>query len=281
MAHETAILVEGLAIGESPRWHDGRLWLCEWGTGRLLSVDEAGRVHIELERDPAIFPFSADWLPDGRMLLTTGPEGLVLREETDGALVTHADLRPLSDKPWHEIVVDQHGNAYVGGINFDLMGGEAPAPGVIALVAPDGSSRLVAEGLSFPNGIALAAAGRTLIVAESYVPCLTAFDVAPDGTLSGRRVWASLGIPPDGICVDADGAVWVASMGGLQRVREGGDVLDEVPLDRGCFACVLGGPDGRTLYVAAAEWHGPERFLEGRTGQVVTLHAPAPRAGRP
>jgi sugar lactone lactonase YvrE len=181
--------------------------------------------------------------------------------------------------------VDGRGNAYVNGGGFDLMAGESFAPGIIVLVTPDGSARRVADGIAFPNGMLVTADNRTLIVAESYGKKLTAFEIEEDGSLSNRRVWAELGDGvPDGICLDAENAVWYGDVPNMRcvRVREGGEVLQTIELDRGCFACALGGQERRTLFMIATEWKGPERmFAEPRTGQVLTTDAPAPAAGWP
>ena len=186
--------------------------------------------------------------------------------------------------PWNDIVVDGAGNAYVDNIGFDFPGGQF-APGTIALVTPDGTARQVADDLAFPNGIAITADGGTLIVAESYAERLTAFAIDDDGRLRDRRVWAlTPGDHPDGICVDADGAVWYADVGNRHcvRVREGGEVLDTVECDRGCFACALGGAKESTLFIVAQEWGGPEGLRQAaRTGQVLAASAPARRAGWP
>jgi sugar lactone lactonase YvrE len=260
-------LLTGIALGESPRWHDGRLWFSDWVAGELLAVDLAGRREV-IGRTTS-FPFCIDWLPDGRLLIVSA--GRVLRREPDGAIVTHAELTPISRFKWNEIVVDRRGNAYVNSIGFDFPGGEF-APGVIALVTPDGAARRVADGVAFPNGMAVTPDGRTLIVAESYGQKLTAFEIGTDGSLANRRVWAELpGGYPDGICLDASGAVWYADVPNRScvRVREGGEVLQRVTLDRGCFSCALGGADGKTLFLVAAEWSGKPSAK--RTGQVLTL----------
>jgi sugar lactone lactonase YvrE len=222
-------------------------------------------------------------MPDGRLLIVSGGDGRLLRREPDGSMVTHADLGRLSRYPWNEIVVDGRGNIFLNGIGFDFPAG-AFAPGIIALVAPDGSVRQVADGVAFPNGMAVAPDGETLIVAESYANQLTAFDIAADGGLSNRRVWAEVGNDhPDGICLDAEGAIWYADVGTKRcvRVREGGEVLREIELDRGCFACMLGGTDGRTLFMLAAVFDPAAMFGGERTGQVLTAEAPAPGAGWP
>jgi sugar lactone lactonase YvrE len=278
------ILLTGLAMGESPRWHEDRLWLSDWGAQEIVAADLDGKSEVVV-RTPFGLPFCIDWLPDGRLLIVSGREGLLLRREPDGSLVTHADLRGLSDKAWNEIVVDGRGNAYINGGGFDLMAGEEFAPGIVALVTPDGSARQVADGIAFPNGMVVTPDDATLIVAESYAKRLTAFDIAADGSLSNRRVWADLqdGVP-DGICLDAENAVWYGDVPNKRcvRVREGGDVLQTIELDRGCFACALGGPDRRTLFMMATEWSGPANmFAEPRTGQVLTAEAPAPGAGWP
>ena len=279
---EPQILMTGIAFGESPRWHDDRLWFADWGAQELIAVDLEGRSEVVV-RVPS-FPFCIDWLPDGRLLIVSARDRLLLRREPDGSLVTHADLGQLSAHPWNDIVVDGRGNAYVGNIGFDFPGGEF-APGILALVAPDGSARQVAEGVAFPNGIAVTPDNSTLILAESYGNTLTAFDIAADGSLSNQRVWADLdGGVPDGICVDAEGAVWYADVPNMRcvRVREGGEVLQTIEADRGCFACMLGGADGRTLFIVAREWRGPESMADGaRTGQVLTVPAPAAGAGWP
>jgi sugar lactone lactonase YvrE len=281
---EPKVLVRGLAYVESPRWHDGRLWFAHWGAGEIVAVavEENGEPVSEVVGDgPPGLGWSIDWLPDGRLLVTG--DGLT-RREPDGSTFPHADLRGLSED-WNEIVVDGRGNTYVNGrCEFDF---DADPPGILALVTPDGAVRQVADGLAFPNGMAVTPDNATLIVAESFAGRLTAFDVADDGSLANRRVWAELdGGAPDGICLDADGAIWYADVPNRRcaRVREGGQVLDTVELDRGAFACMLGGSDGRTLFVLAAEWRGPEQLddaLAARTGQVLTVRAPAPRAGWP
>ena len=281
---QTNTLITGLLVGESPRWHDDRLWLCNWGAQEVVAVGLDGSSKVVLGVYTTI-PFSIDWLPDGRLLVVLGPEKVILRQEGDGSLVTHADLSDVPGPGFNEIVVDGRGNAYVNGAGFDLMAGEAFKPGIVALVTPDGKAREVADGVAFPNGMAITPDDATLIVAESYARRLTAFDIEADGSLGNRRVWADLGDGvPDGICVDAEGAVWYADVPNRRcvRVREGGDVLATVELDRGGFACMLGGPDGRTLFIAAAQWRGTQAMFEGEpSGQVVVARAPAPHAGRP
>ena len=276
-------LMTGIDFGESPRWHDGRLWFADWGAEELIAVDLDG--NSEVIAPVHSFPFCIDWLPDGTLLVVSGRDRSVLRMGTDQSLETYVDLHPLSDKGWNEIVVDGRGNAYVNGGGFDLMAGEPFAPGIVALVTPDGSARQVADGIAFPNGMAVMPDNRTLIVAESYGGRLTAFTIHDDGSLGDRRVWAEFGdAAPDGVCIDATGAVWYADVPHrcCVRVAEGGDVLNRIELDRGCFSCALGGDDGRTLFMVTREWNGAGAVSsEPLTGQLVTARAPEPGAGWP
>ena len=277
---EPRVLLDGLAYVESARWHDGRLWFAHWGTDEIIAVDLEGRSEI-VGRGPGGLGWSIDWLPDGR-LLTTG-SGL-FRHEPDGSVVPHAELGSLADD-WNELVVDGRGNVYVNGrCEFDFSGG--PPKGVIALVTPDGEARQVADGIAFPNGMVVTPDHRTLIIAESMAGRLTAFDIEADGSLGNRRTWAE-GIGADGICLDADGAVWAQS-GPMESacilVREGGEIVERVELDRSPFSCMLGGPDGKSLFVLAAEWRGFEQIeqaMADRTGQVLVVDAPSPHAGWP
>jgi sugar lactone lactonase YvrE len=284
---EAKPLLTGLVIGESPRWHDGRLWFANWGAEEIVAVDLAGNAEVVAKGPPGL-GWSIDWLPDGRLLVTG--DGLK-RIEPDGSMVPHADLSGLGVDGFNEIVVDGRGNVYVnGGIDFEPEAGTAP--GIIALVTPEGSARRVAEDIAFPNGMVVTPDNSTLVIAESFARRLTAFDIADDGTLSNRRVWAD-GVGPDGICMDADGAIWVdvGEFGDnlVGRVREGREVLDQVKLDMACFACMLGGENRDTLFMLAADWRMSEGFAENiarltegpRTGQVLTAPAPAPGVGWP
>jgi sugar lactone lactonase YvrE len=279
-------LLTGLAFGESPRWHAGRLWVSDWGTREIITVGLDGKHKVIVRLDfPSFQAICMDWLPDGRLLIVSSLAGLLLCMQPGGSLVTYADLAKLSGKGWNEIVVDGRGHAYVNGGGFNLAAGEPFAPGIIALVTPDGSARQVADGIAFPNGMAVTPDNGTLIVAESYAQKLTAFDIAADGSLSNRRVWADLGDgAPDGICIDSEDAVWYADVPNKRcvRVREGGEVLQTVELDRGCFACMLGGADRKTLFIVAREWRGMERTTDAqRTCQVLAIQAPAAGAGWP
>jgi sugar lactone lactonase YvrE len=279
---EPQTLMTGIVFGESPRWRDGRLWFSDWGAQEIVAVDPEGRSEVIVHMPSS--PFCIDWLPDGRLLVVSAGDGLLLRREPDGSLETHSDLSSLSNHPWNDIVVDGRGNAYVGNIGFDFPDGEF-APGTLALVTPDGSARQVADGVAFPNGIVVTPDGSTLILAESYANRLTAFDIAADGRLSNRRVWADLGDGvPDGICLDAEGAVWYGDVPNKRcvRVREGGEVLKTIDLDDGCFACMLGGVGRKTLFMVSQEWSGMvSSGDEERTGRLLTVPAPAAGAGWP
>jgi sugar lactone lactonase YvrE len=278
---ELRTLMTDLCVGVSPRWHEGRLWFSHWGDREIVAVDVDGHSEV-VAPGPKVAGYCLDWLPDGRLLVTGEQE--LLRQEADGSLVTHADLSALPMGP-NEVVVDGRGNIYVICIGF-AFGQEEFRPGAIGLVTPDGSVRTVAEDIHFPNGMVVTPDNSTLIVAESWTNRLTAFDIDEDGGLSGRRVWAD--IQGDGICLDAEGAIWTQVLGddkpACLRVREGGEVLDRIDLDRACFAAALGGPDGRTLFMMVAVFPGVDKLGElftSHTGQIVTAGAPAPAAPRP
>jgi sugar lactone lactonase YvrE len=278
---EVRTLMTGLMFGESPRWHDGHFWVSDWVAHEVIAVDLEGKSQVVV-REPSI-PLCFDFLPDGRLVMMSGRR--ILRLELDGSRAIHADLTGLSEVGWNEIVVDGRANAYVNTAGFDLMAGADFAPGIVAVVTADGSARQVADGVAFPNGMAVTPDNLTLIVAESYGRKLTAFDIEADADLSNRRVWADLGDGvPDGICLDAENAVWYGDVPNKRcvRVREGGEVLQTINLDRGCFACMLGGTDRRTLLLVATEWRGPAGMTDGRrTGRVLTVKAPAPGVGWP
>ena len=269
-------LVSGLAMGESARWHDGRFWCSDWVVGEVLAVDLDGTATVAARSTS--FPFCFDWLPDGTMVVTSNA-GLERLES--GVLVPFVDMTALSHHGWNEVIVDAGGNAYVNSPNFDMSHGfdfdVGSRSGVIALVTPHGEARLVADGVAFPNGMAITPDGSTLIVAESFASRLGAWDIGADGSLSNRRVWAPLQNGADGISIDAQGAVWCATQRGCERVLEGGEVTDGIPFDLFGFSCALGGTDGRTLFMVANEWNGPENIGKGpRTGRVNTVEVAVP-----
>ena len=281
-------LLTGLVIGESPRWHDGRLWFANWGAEEIVAVDADGNAEVAAKGPPGL-GWSIDWLPDGRLLVT----GRGLRRiEPDGSMVPHADMSAAGVDDFNELVVDGRGNIYVNG-GCDFHPGAGNAPGIIALVTPDGEVRRVADGIAFPNGMAVTPDNSTLVISESFAARLTAFDIDDDGGLSNRRIWAD-GVGPDGICIDSDGAVWTgvdqAGPGEfIGRVLNGGEVLDRVQVEMPCFACMLGGEDRRTLFMLVADWRMSDgfednitRLTEGPpTGRLLMAQAPAPGAGWP
>ncbi|MCK9928287.1 SMP-30/gluconolactonase/LRE family protein [Frankia sp. Mgl5] len=279
--NEIRTLLTGRGLVESPRWHGERLYFSDWSAGEIVAVDLAGGSEVVARVES--LPLCTAWLPDGRLLIVSSAAGLLLRRQPDGALVTHADLGGVG---WNDIVVDGRGNAYVDRVGFDPVGGGPFGPGSVALVTVDGAVRQVAEDVAFPNGMAVTPDNATLIVADSYRHCLLAFDIGADGGLSNRRVWADLGVgAPDGICVDAQNAVWYADVPNQRcvRVAEGGRVLGTVRLDRGCFACALGGPDGTELFMVAAEWRGmtEAEMVSPGSGQVLVTQVDVPGAGWP
>jgi sugar lactone lactonase YvrE len=289
---EPKVLLDGLAMVESPRWHDGRLWFAHWGTGEIRAVDLDGKSDV-VGYGPEGLGWTIDWLPDGR-LLVTGTELLCVGP--DGSAAPYADLTDIGEFGWNDIVVDGRGNVYVTSIAFDYLAGKPPDAGIIVLVTPDGRSREVADGLKFPNGMVVTPDNSTLIIGESFAGRLTAFDIDDAGSLSNRRVWAE-GLGPDAICMDSDGAIWTGTGdtrvstgrddspgGAVARVREGGAELNRVEHDRSILGCALGGPDRRTLFLVATEWRGIDQrdnILAERTGQVLTVQAPAPGVGWP
>ncbi len=280
-----APFVEGLYFGEGPRWHDGRLWFSDFDDEAVFSVGEDGRPRREVDVPGS--PSGLGWLPDGRLLVVCMTEHAVLRQEPDGSLTQHASLLPWSVFRANDMIVDAAGGAYVGNFGFDLDGflhGDAtPATTSLVRVDPDGTARQAAADLRFPNGMVLTPDGRTLVLAETMGFQLTAFDVAPDGSLSNRRVWASLdGCAPDGICLDADGCVWAANALGAEcvRVAEGGEVVGRVVTSQPAFACMLGGADRRTLFCCTA----PSSEPGGRTsrqGRIERAEVDIPGAGQP
>ncbi|HEX4521363.1 MAG TPA: SMP-30/gluconolactonase/LRE family protein [Gaiellaceae bacterium] len=281
------VLCEGFGLVESPRWHEGRLWFSDWIAGEIIAVDDAGNSEVIVRHRS--LPLCFDFLPDGRLVLVSNEQLALLTLEPDGALSTYADLSKLSRFGCNEIVVDGRGNAYVNSPNFEFSAGPpsgAVQPGFVALVRPDGTADVVAEDIAFPNGMAIDADNCTLVVADSYRHQLVGLDIGPGGDVTGRRIWADLGdAAPDGICLDAEGAVWYADVPHRRcvRVAEGGEQLAEVPLDRGAFACMLGGVSTPQLYIVAARWFGKES-LEGDTswdGQVIRTGASVPGAGWP
>ncbi len=282
-ARTTTVVLDGLAFPEGPRWHDGRLWFSDQHDKRVVAmeVDGTAETIIEVPQQAS----GLGWLTDGRLLVVSMLDRKVMRLELDAALVVHADLSELAPGACNDMVVDARGRAYVGNFGFDMYGGEKPRETCLIAVQPDGSARVAAEEMAFPNGSVITADGSTLLVGESMASRISAFDIAPDGTLGNRRVWAQLeGATVDGMCLDAEGAVWAACpfTGRVLRVREGGEVVDEVKgTHPGAFACMLGGADRRTLYLCTAPTHVPDEARVARGGRIEAVTVDVPGAGWP
>ncbi|HEY3556804.1 MAG TPA: SMP-30/gluconolactonase/LRE family protein [Kribbella sp.] len=275
------LLIDDLAMPESARWHDGRLWFCNWIAQQVVAIAADGTAEYFDVPVENLMGWSIDWTPDGR-LLTTGDK--LRRYEPDGSVTV------LAEQSANELVLDAHGNIYLDGADFNFSGGEAPKPGWIKLVTPDGAVREVADGIEFPNGMVLTPDGRTLVISESFAGRLTAFDVQPDGGLANRRVFAE-NLGPDGICLDAEGAIWVQTgREGVVRVADGGEILQRIdlPENRAPFSLTLADFDGPTLCILTSEWHMDDtignnlaRLRSGaRTGQIHTVPVAVPAATR-
>lgn len=284
-------LASGLHFGEAPRWHDGALWFSDFFDYAVKTVDLSG--HVEVKVSVPDRPSGLGWLPDGRLLIVSMTERVVLRLE-GARLVLHADLSQIATFHCNDMVVDSAGRAYVGNFGFDLDTAEingtlddvlaAHSGATMARVDPDGSVHAAATGLTFPNGTVITPDGKTMIVAESFARRLTAFDIEADGSLSNRRVWADLGTRvPDGICLDTEGAVWVANPVANEcfRVGEGGEILDIVETDQRCFACMLGGEDRRTLFMLTSQFSLAVEAAAHRTGNVLIADVDVAGAGLP
>ena len=295
-SRELTVVLEGYSYLECPRWHDGRLWVSDFYTERVVATDGQGRAEVMAEV-PAQ-PSGLGFLPDGRALIVSMRDHRILVRDADGGLTDHADLSAAVPAVLNDMVVDEHGGAYVGNFGFDLMGGAPMRTTTLTRVAPDGTVTEAADGLAFPNGMVILPGG-VLVVAETFAARLTAFDIAPDGGLSGRREWARFGdapattdvgeavgqlaVAPDGICADAEGAIWVADAlhGRVLRVREGGEVVEEIPTGTGVYACMLGGDDGRTLFLCTAPSFAEHERRPVREARLLATRVDVPHAGRP
>ncbi len=281
MELDTTTLARGFAFPECPRWRDGRLWFSDQHDGLVhaLTMDR----QIESFAVPGR-PSGLGWLPDGDLLVVSMLEHRLYRRR-DGRLSVHAELAAVHPGNSNDMVVDAAGRAYVGNIGYDFDGGEAFRPTAIALVTPDGAVSVAAENVACPNGSVITPEGASLIVAESSGFCLAEYDIEADGRLTGRRLFADLGdIVPDGICLDDEGCIWVAApfAGAALRVRRGGEIVDSAPIRDGqAYACMLGGADGRDLFICCATGHAPHETVEARAGRIDLARAPAARAGWP
>lgn len=282
MARAAQVLLEGLAFPEGPRWRDGELWFSDMHDRTVKAVDPSGRCRdvVRVESDPS----GLGWLPDGRLLVVSMRDRRLLRLDPEG-LREHADLSGIATGHTNDMVCDALGRAYVGNFGFDFMARAEPRNASLALVTPDGRVSEAAADLAFPNGAVITPDGRTLVVGESFAARLTAFDVAEDGSLWGRRLWAQLppGQTADGICLDAEGAIWVASPPGgvLLRVHEGGRVSDEVAVRGQAIACMLGGADRTTLFACSADALDPETCRAQRSARIEVASVEVPGAGFP
>jgi sugar lactone lactonase YvrE len=294
------LLAQGLYFGEGPRWRpdtdgtngDGRLWYSDFYAGTVNSVSLAGDVRVEVTLDDQ--PSGLGWMPDGSLLIVSMTRRHLLRRDQAGTLHLHADLSLIAGFHCNDMVVDSAGRAYVGNFGFDLDAAlqTRGTEGVfmdhptanLARVDTDGSVHVAAEGLHFPNGSVITPDGQTLIVGETLGGCLTAFDIGPDGNLSNRRVWASTWPRvPDGICLDAEGAVWIANPIAPECVRigKGGDVLDVIATDLPCFACMLGGPGGKNLFMLSAPTSEAQVCQESPQAKIWIADVDVARAGLP
>jgi sugar lactone lactonase YvrE len=282
MPATTRVLLDGLIFPEGPRWHEGALYFSDMHAGIVWRLTPEGNATKVWEFTGTVSGLG--WLPDGTMLVVSMADRRLLRMTPQGPK-TAADLSSFVANVINDMVVDRKGGAYIGNFGFDLINGETPRPTVLLCVGPDGGVRVVADNLHFPNGMVITPDDKTLIVGETYGARLTAFEIQSDGSLTNRRVFAAVeGIRPDGICLDAEGAVWVAWPGGnkVVRVRKGGEIADTIPLpDRHAYACMLGGADRRELYVCTARSHLPKIAAEQRAGKIEVVRVEVPGAGLP
>lgn len=279
---DVEVVADGFCFTEGPRWHEGRLWFSDMHDGWVCALTPNGQLEriARVEHEPS----GLGWLPDGRLLVVSMQDRRLIRREMDGTFVAHADLGELATFHCNDMVVDGKGRAWVGNFGFDLHGGAAPTATVLIRVDPDGSVHCAAENVMFPNGCVITPDGATLIVAETFGACLTAFDISSDGALSNRRSWAQLpeGAVPDGICLDAMQGIWIASptTNECLRLEEGGSVTDRVALDRGAFACMLGDADRRSLYICTARDSDPAKTHE-RSARIERVRVEHPGMGLP
>lgn len=274
------LLLDGGAFFEGPRWHEGRLWFSDMHGRQVMTVDLGGRSEVVAEVPNR--PSGLGWLPSGELLVVSMSDRKLLRMEQSG-FVEHADLSGIAGYECNDMVVDRHGRAYVGHFGFDHFAHGEYRPASIIAVDPDGQVRTVANDLMFPNGTVITEDGRTLVVGESYGRRLTSFDIESDGSLSGRRVWADIGMAPDGICLDSEACVWVASPTGRAFVRfaEGGTVLQRLDVGRRAIACMLGGADGRTLFLLTSDTIDAAKSTSLMSARIETVRVDVPAAGLP
>ena len=274
------LLLEGGAFYEGPRWHENKLWVSDMHGRQILTVDMDGR--SEVVATVPHRPSGLGWLPGGNLVTVSMSDRKILRLEPSG-LVEHADLSGIARHECNDMVVDCQGRAYVGHFGFDHFAHARYQPASLIAVDPDGTARVVAGDLMFPNGAVISDDGLTMVVAESYGRRLTAFDIESDGTLKNRRVWAKIGMAPDGICLDSEGCIWVASPTERAAVRfsEGGEELERVNVGRKAIACMLGGPDRRTLFLLTSKTTEARKAPVLCSARIETITVGVPGAGLP
>ncbi len=282
MAQSAKVLLDGLVFPECPRWRDGKLWFSDMHDLKVMTVDMKGKSEIVVEVPGQ--PAGLGWSLDGQLLIVSQTDFKVLRLSSYG-LTQFADLSGIARTSCNDMVVDSQGRAYVGHFGERKSGASPPfSPAEIITVDPAGKVSVAAGDLVFPNGMAITPDGKTLIVAESFAARLSAVDIGPGGALAGRRAWATLpGCMPDGICLDADGGVWVANANSneVMRVLEGGAVDRRVEVSDKAFACMLGGPDRLTLFVTTASTVNAGEAKARRTGRIEAVRVETPGAGLP
>ena len=290
MIKKTRILMDGLTFGEGPRWHDGKFYFSDFYSHKVFSLDMEGNSEVIVEVPGQ--PSGLGWMPDGTMLIVSMQDKKLL-SFINNTLSEVADLSDLAGFHCNDMVVDDRGNAYIGNFGFNTYSGEEIKPANLILVRPGEDPCVAADNLLFPNGAVITPDGKTLIVGETYAARLTSFDINQDATLSNRRVWADFTLDakegevpvPDGMCLDAEGAIWVASptTADVIRIKEGGEILDRIPVGTNAYACMLGGDDLKTLFICTSKASGvdPEAALREKSGKIETIKVEVPGTGKP
>ena len=282
MTNNHEVLLDGLMFPEGPRWHEDKLWFSDMHAAQVISVDMDG--HSEVITTVPNSPSGLGWLPDGRLLVVSMLDRRLLRLDESG-LTEVVDMSQLASFHCNDMVVDHQGRAYIGNFGFDLNAQAPFSPAEVILVHPDGQAMVAADEMAFPNGSVITPDGKTLVVAETFGSRLTAFDIEEDGALSNRRIWAEIeGAYPDGICLDAEGGIWVASPSGkvgVMRVCEGGEITHHIEVSTNAYACMLGGPQRRTLFMLTAETINPDGARAKSSGRIETVQVDVPGAGLP
>lgn len=290
MIKKTRILMDGLTFGEGPRWHDGKFYFSDFYSHKVFSLDMEGNSEVIVEVPGQ--PSGLGWMPDGTMLIVSMKDKKLL-SFINNTLSEVADLSDLAGFHCNDMVVDGRGNAYIGNFGFNTYSGEEIKPANLILVRPGEDPCVAADNLLFPNGAVITPDGKTLIVGETYAARLTSFDINQDATLSNRRVWADFTLDakegevpvPDGMCLDAEGAIWVASPTTAEviRIKEGGEILDRIPVETNAYACMLGGDDLKTLFICTSKASGvdPEAALREKSGKIETIKVEVPGTGKP